>query len=91
MTCAVLFCVYQSLLPCRALEASIAENQASRYGLPLVSVFQDPLNPHDRSRVGCTPVGLNCTRPTLNMQNSYEYNYYEFMKYQCQQAAGMGS
>ena len=44
----------------RALEANLAENQTAlaHLGLPLFSVFIDPLNPYERRRVGGTPVGL---------------------------------
>ena len=44
----------------RALEASIADNHANmaRMGMPMTSVFVDPLNPHDRKREKDMPVGL---------------------------------
>ena len=46
--------------PCRALEASIADNHANmaRMGMPMTSVFVDPLNPHERKRERDMPVGL---------------------------------
>ena len=48
------------LYVCRALEASIADNNANmaRMGVPMTSVFVDPLNPHDRKRERDMPVGL---------------------------------
>ena len=44
----------------RALEASIRDNHANmtRLGIPVPSTFVDPLNPHERKRVGSTPVGV---------------------------------
>ena len=44
----------------RALEASLAENQVAmaKRGMPLQSLFVDPLNPHERKRRGRWPVGL---------------------------------
>jgi hypothetical protein len=44
----------------RALEASLAERQGAlqQIGLSLAGISVDPLNPHERQRLGHNPVGL---------------------------------